>query len=106
MSFLDFLKGPNINEGVKEFERTPGAVLLDVRMPQEYEYRHIPGSTLLPLQELDRVEEVIPGKDTPVFVYCHSGSRSAQAVSKLQRMGYTAVKNLGGITSYSGKVVR
>ena len=34
MSFLDFLKGPNINEGVKEFERTPGAVLLDVRMPQ------------------------------------------------------------------------
>ena len=52
------------------------------------------------------MEEVIPGKDTPVFVYCHSGSRSAQAVSKLQRMGYTAVKNLGGITSYSGKVVR
>lgn len=106
MGFLDFFKSPDINAGVKEFEATPGAVLLDVRSPQEYEYRHIPGSTNLPLQDLDQAEKRFPNKDTPLFVYCHSGARSSQAVRQLQRMGYTAAKNLGGITSYQGKIVR
>lgn len=106
MGFLDFFKSPDINQGVQEFEATPGAILLDVRTPQEYEYRHIPGSTILPLQELNRAGEVIPNKDTPLFVYCHSGGRSAQAVKQLKAMGYTAAKNLGGITDYRGKIAR
>ena len=106
MGFLDFLKSPDINAGVKEFERTPGAILLDVRSPQEYEYRRIPGSTNLPLPEIEQAEKSIPDKATPLFVYCHSGGRSSQAVRTLQRMGYTSVKNIGGITNYQGKIVR
>ena len=44
------------------------------------------------------------GKDTPLFVYCHSGARSRQAVDALRRMGYLQVKNIGGISAYTGKV--
>ena len=47
-----------------------------------------------------------PNKDTPLFVYCHSGARSSQAVGQLARMGYTRVKNIGGIAAYQGKVER
>lgn len=43
-------------------------------------------------------------KDTPLFVYCYSGGRSRQAADILKGMGYTNVKNLGGIASYTGKV--
>ena len=39
-----------------------------------------------------------------MFGYCHSGAKSGQAVSALRRMGYTNVKNIGGIAAYSGKV--
>ena len=82
----------------------PGAVLLDVRTPQEHREGHIPGSRNVPLQALDKVAGVVADQDTPLFVYCHSGSRSSQAVSALQRMGYTNVKNIGGIAAYAGKV--
>ena len=81
-----------------------GAVLLDVRTPQEYREGHIPGSQNVPLQQLDKVEEVTENKDTVLYVYCHSGARSKQAVSLLQAMGYTNVHNIGGIAAYSGKV--
>ena len=47
-----------------------------------------------------------PKKDTPLFVYCHSGARSSQAVRLLARMGYTKIKNIGGIAAYTGKVER
>ena len=52
MGFFDFLKGPDINQGVAEWNATPGAVLLDVRTPQEYREGHIPNSVNLPLQSL------------------------------------------------------
>ena len=39
-------------------------------------------------------------KDTPLFVYCHSGRRSGAAVMMLRGMGYTNAKNIGGIMHY------
>ena len=106
MSFFDFFRQPDINRGVTDFRNTPGAVLLDVRTPQEYREGYIPGSRNIPLQSISRAESVIKDKQTPLFVYCYSGSRSAQAVRALQRMGYANVKNLGGIAAYTGKVAR
>ena len=106
MGFFDFLKGTDINQGLKEYRETPGAVLLDVRTPEEYREGHIPESVNLPLQTLNRADAVIGDKNIPVFVYCYSGSRSRQAAGLLGRMGYTRVKNLGGIAAYTGKVVR
>ena len=104
MSFFDFLRGSNIDQGIKEYSETSGAVLLDVRTPQEYREGHIPGSKNVPLQEIDRVSAAVSKKDTPLFVYCHSGARSRQAVGALQRMGYLNIKNIGGIAAYTGKV--
>ena len=106
MSFLDFLKGPDIHLGVEEYQRAPDAVLLDVRTPEEYREGRIPGSKNLPLQSLDKVGSVADNKDTPIFVYCYSGSRSRQAAALLGRMGYAKVKNIGGIAAWSGKVER
>ncbi|MGN1013926.1 MAG: rhodanese-like domain-containing protein [Butyricicoccus sp.] len=104
MGFFDSLKSPDISRGVEAFQDTPDAVLLDVRTPEEYQEGHIPGSRNVPLQSLDKVTSVVKNQDTPVFVYCYSGARSSQAVSALRRMGYTNVKNIGGIADYAGKV--
>ena len=104
MGIFDFFKQPDINQGVQEFKNAAGAVLLDVRTPQEYREGHIPGSQNVPLQQLDNVEEVTENKDTVLYVYCRSGARSRQAVSLLKHMGYTNVHNIGGIAAYSGKV--
>ncbi len=106
MGFLDFLKAPDINKGVEGFKATAGAVLLDVRTKDEYAQGHIPGSKNLPLQSIDKADSVIQNKSTPIFVHCLSGGRSRQAAAYLERMGYTNVKNIGGISAYHGKVER
>lgn len=106
MGFFDFLKLPDIQQGVREYGDTPGAVLLDVRTAEEYREGHIPGSRNLPLDELERVQKIVQQQDTPVFLYCYSGARSRQAAGILRNMGYTHVKNAGGIAAYRGKVER
>jgi len=107
MGLFDVLKGVaqgGMDQGVEEFKATEGAVLLDVRTPQEYRGGHVPGSVNVPLQSLGSVAQVVPGKDTPVFVYCQSGGRSSRAASELVSMGYTQVRNIGGIMSYRGEM--
>ena len=104
MGFFDFFKQPDINQGVKEYTATPGAVLLDVRTSEEYRGGHIPGSKNVPLQTIDKVASVAENKDTVLYVYCQSGARSRQATSVLQGMGYTNVNNIGGMAAYTGKV--
>jgi len=106
MGFFDFLKQPDVNQGVNEYHRTSGAVLLDVRTPEEYRGGHIPGSKNIPLQTIDRVGSVAENKDTALYVYCQSGARSRQAAGMLKQMGYTNVNNIGGIAAYAGKVER
>lgn len=106
MGFFDFLKAPDINSGVQQFHSTPGALLLDVRTPEEYAQGHVPGSRNLPLQEIDRAAKEIPDHSTPLFVYCLSGARSRQAVSMLQRMGFEKLTNIGGIRGYQGRMER
>lgn len=104
MGFFDFFKQPDINQGIKDYQATPGAVLLDVRTSEEYRGGHIPGSKNVPLQSIDKVASVAENKDTTLFVYCYSGARSRQAAALLQRMGYRNVNNIGGIAAYAGKV--
>ena len=104
MGFFDFLKQPDINAGINQYRASPGAVLLDVRTPQEYREGHIPGSVNVPLQTLDKKGPGTDNKDVPLFVYCLSGGRSRQAASLLKGMGYTRVTNLGGISAYTGRV--
>lgn len=106
MGFYDLFKQPDINQGVKNYQSTPGAILLDVRTPGEYKGGHIPGSKNVPLQRIENVSSVARNKDAELYVYCQSGARSRQAASILQHMGYSKVNNIGGIAAYSGRVER
>jgi phage shock protein E len=90
--------GPHdLNEKIEHGE---DFLLLDVRTPQENAMQAIPGSYLVPLQELGyRVNELPKNKE--IVVYCRVGNRSAYACSYLSRLGYK-VKNLeGGIVSWN-----
>lgn len=106
MGFFSFLTGPDINQEILHYADTKNAVLLDVRTPEEYRNGHIPESINLPLQDISQVEKHLTDKSAPLFVYCLSGARSRQAVSLLTKMGYKTVTNIGGISSYKGKVVK
>lgn len=76
-------------------------ILLDVRTPEEYKEKRIPGSTLLPDYEVEvKALDVIPDKETKVIVYCRSGRRSAGAVKVLNKLGYQNVYDLGGISNW------
>ena len=102
----------DINVGLEEFRRldnaglTNGAVLLDVRTTSERKNGYIPGSVNLPLNQLKSADKVIPGKDTPVFVYCANGARADRAVKRLKRKGYINIKSIGGVEGYRGEIER
>ncbi|MGN0983673.1 MAG: rhodanese-like domain-containing protein [Gemmiger sp.] len=96
----------DINEGLLRFQATPGAVLLDVRTPQEYAAGHLPGSWNLPVEELDRAPEMVPDQRTPLFLYCRSGARSHRAAERLRRMEYQQVCSIGGVNAYRGELTR
>ena len=95
-----FLFGKDINKGVEEFRNTRDAVLLDVRTSDEYKSGHIEGS----LNNIRDIQKKVKDKNTPLFVHCLSGARSSSAVSLLKSMGYTNVKNIGGISNYKGRL--
>jgi adenylyltransferase/sulfurtransferase len=78
--------------------------VLDVREPWEWEICRLPGARLVPLAELDRqLATLDPARE--ILVYCHRGSRSAAAVSRLQAAGFTRVVHLdGGIDRWSVEV--
>ena len=104
MGLFDFLKAPDMTAGLERFAATEGALLLDVRTPDEYAAGHIPGSRNLPLGELENSLLLPENKESVIFVYCQGGGRSRQAAALLRQMGYTDVTDLGGISHYRGKV--
>lgn len=106
MGLFNLFHNADINVGVAECKTTDGAVLLDVRTSEEYRDGHIDGSINLPLDRISFIEDTVKDKSTPLYVYCLSGGRSGQAVACLKRMGYTNATNIGGISSYRGKVVK
>jgi phage shock protein E len=75
-------------------------VMLDVRTPEEYAQGHIPGVTLIPLDQVGNRLAEIP-KDKTIVVTCRSGNRSAQAAQLLRQKGYENVHNmLGGFAAW------
>lgn len=91
-------------ERLKDYYTQQAAILIDVRQPDEYEKGHIPGARSIPLQKLRDFSQEVTDKDTPIYVYCLSGARSARAVRALRGVGFTAVTDLGGISSYQGEL--
>jgi len=74
-----------------------GAVLLDVREPDEFEQGAVPGSIHIPRGNLEpNVENRLPDKQAPVVVMCAGGVRSAFAAQTLQQIGYQDVVSMDG----------
>ncbi len=74
-----------------------GALLLDVREPEEYQQGHAPNSRLLPLGQLNsRIAELDAYRDKPIVLICRSGRRSAQAAELLRQAGFTQAVNVQG----------
>ena len=82
-----------------------GYIILDTRTQAEYDEGHIPGAIVIPHDEItDRAEEELPHKNQLLLVYCRSGRRSKLAAEALVELGYTNIKEFGGIIDWPYEV--
>lgn len=102
MGILDMLGFGNKTNAIEEF-KNKGAIILDVRTPEEFKDGHIFGSKNIALQVLNNNIETIKKWNKPVIACCRSGMRSAQATSILKQNGIECI-NGGGWTSLQSKL--
>jgi RND superfamily putative drug exporter len=76
-----------------------GAVVLDVRTPDEYRLAHVPGAVLIPLDQLPTRQDEIPAGD-PLYVICAVGGRSLAATKALTAAGVPAISVAGGTNGW------
>lgn len=96
------------DEAKNLMDSEPDYIILDVRTEGEYAEGHIPGAICIPNETIDDISkegidsmaEVLTDKEQLILVYCRSGNRSAQASQKLANMGYTNIKEFGGINTW------
>ena len=78
-----------------------GYIIIDARTQEEYDQGHIPGAILIPEYEIaDRAKKELHDKNQLILVYCRSGRRSKIAAEELVKLGYTNVKEFGGIIDW------
>ena len=94
----------NMDEAVFIMQEKDGYIILDVRRPDEFAEKHIPGAVNIPNEAIgtDEIPE-LPDKGQLILVYCRSGNRSKQASEKLVELGYTNVVEFGGIIDWTGE---
>lgn len=81
-------------EQLKQLQKE-GAIIVDVRSPQEYKEGHLDGAISIPEYKIKKeIENRIPDKNQNVVVYCSSGGRSKKAQKQLRKLGYSQVYNL------------
>ena len=84
-----------------------GYIIIDAREQYEYDEGHILGAILIPYGEIaDRAEKELTDKDQLILVYCRSGRRSKIAAEELVKLGYTNVKEFGGIIDWEYEIVK
>ena len=82
-----------------------GYIILDVRTQEEYDQGHIPGAIVISHDEIEeKAEEVLTDKKQLILVYCRSGRRSKLAAEALAELGYTNIKEFGGIIDWPYEV--
>ena len=82
-----------------------GYIILDVREQDEFDQGHIPGAILIPYTQIDfKAEDMLPDLDQLILVYCRSGRRSKIAAEALVELGYTNIKEFGGILDWPYEV--
>ena len=82
-----------------------GYIILDVRTEEEYAEGHIPNAILIPDYEIEtKAEKILKDKNKLILVYCRSGRRSKLAAESLIKLGYTNIKEFGGIIDWTYEV--
>jgi len=82
-----------------------GYIILDVRTQKEYDQGHIPGATQISHEEIaEKAEKMLTDKDQLILVYCRSGRRSKIAAEAMVELGYTNIKEFGGISDWPYEV--
>ena len=82
-------------------------IIIDARTDEEFAEEHIKNAILIPEYEIkDPAEKELPDKDQLILVYCRSGRRSKIASEELVKLGYTNVKEFGGIIDWPYDIVK
>lgn len=82
-------------------------IIIDARTEEEFAEGHIKGAILIPEYEIvKRAEKELPNKEQLILVYCRSGRRSKIASEELAKLGYTNVKEFGGIIDWPYEIVK
>jgi rhodanese-related sulfurtransferase len=93
-------------EAKKIMDSESDYVILDVRTQEEYDQGHIPGAIVISHDEIvEKAESVLKNKDPLILVYCRSGRRSKLASEELVKLGYTNIKEFGGILDWPYEIV-
>ena len=88
-------------EAKQIMDNEEGFIILDVRTQEEYDQGHIPGAIVISHEEIaEKAEDVLTDKDQLILVYCRSGRRSKIAAEALVELGYTNIKEFGGIIDW------
>ena len=92
-------------EAKQIMDNEEGYIILDVRTQEEYDEGHIPGAVVISHEEIaEKAEGVLTDKDQLILVYCRSGRRSKIAAEALAELGYTNIKEFGGIIDWPYEV--
>lgn len=93
------------DEAKKIMDEESDYIIVDAREQSEYDEGHIKGAIVIPYTEIEqKAEEMLPDKEQLILVYCRSGRRSKIAAQSLANMGYTNVKEFGGIIDWQYEI--
>ena len=95
-----FLRGGDVTGSDARRLVEEGALLVDVRTPEEFAAGHLPTAVNIPVQELDRRLSELEPKDRRIVLYCRSGNRSGRAARILRSAGYSALHDLGAMSRW------
>ena len=96
----------SMDAAIDMMESEQDYILLDVRTPEEFRERRIPGSINIPNETIGTAEiPELPDKGQLILIYCRSGNRSKQASEKLVSLGYTNIVEFGGINDWPGDTI-
>ena len=93
------------DEAIRLMETEENYVILDVRREDEFAEGHIPGAICIPNEVIaEEAEGILKDKNQLILVYCRSGNRSKQASRKLADMGYSRIREFGGVIDWKGEI--
>lgn len=88
------------SDELRTLVREQGALLVDVRTPQEFAAGHMNGAINVPVQTINDLTQIATDTNQPIVLYCRSGARASSALRTLQAAGYTQMHNLGAMQNW------